>query len=219
MENIFVEQLKKYIAEYDSILKQSQYDDGSDVFKDHNTARIQTQALAAIDRIAGKDSVYYEQAQIIINNTNHKPGKLQEIIGIARGLLGDLEAGYLKSLAEIVHSELFSDYLEMAKHLLDSGYKDAAAVIAGSTLEAHLKQLALKFNIAVENNNGKPKKADTINADLVKAGAYNKLDQKNVTAWLDLRNKAAHGDYSEYGQEEVKLLLDNIRSFIGRNPA
>ena len=46
--------------------------------------------------------------------------------------------------------------------------------------------------------NEKPKNTDTLNAALVKAGAYTKLDQKNVTAWLGLRNKAVHGDYSAY---------------------
>ena len=56
MQNIFIEQLKNIIAEYDSIMKQSQYDDGSDVFKGGNAVRIQTQALSAIDRITGKDS-------------------------------------------------------------------------------------------------------------------------------------------------------------------
>ncbi|MEY4589075.1 MAG: hypothetical protein RL497_1151 [Pseudomonadota bacterium] len=32
----------------------------------------------------------------------------------------------------------------MAQHLLVDGYKNAAAVVCGSTLEAHLKQLCKK---------------------------------------------------------------------------
>jgi hypothetical protein len=64
-----------------------------------------------------------------------------------------------------------------------------------------------------------PKKADTTNAHLVKASAYSKLDQKNLTAWLDLRNKAAHGHYAEYQKEQVALMIDGIRSFITRCPA
>lgn len=62
-----------------------------------------------------------------------------------------------------------------------------------------------------------PKKADTLNADLVKAGAYNILDQKSVTSWLDLRNKAAHGNYSDHTQEQVNLMLQGTLEFIGRN--
>ena len=104
----------------------------------------------------------------------------------------------------------------MARHLLDSGYKDAAAVIAGSSLEAHLRQLAKRWDVEV---GVEPRKADAINADLAKADAYSKLDQKNVTAWLDLRNKAAHGQYAEYQKEQVALMIDGIRDFLTRCPA
>ena len=64
-----------------------------------------------------------------------------------------------------------------------------------------------------------PKKADTLNADLAASGVYGKLDQKNVTAWLDLRNKAAHGHYKEYTKEQVTLLLNAVRDFVTRLPA
>ena len=107
---------------------------------------------------------------------------------------------------------------KMAQYLLDSGYKDAAAVIAGSTLEAHLRQLCKKVGITTDSG-GKPKKADTINSELIKEGAYKKLDQKNVTAWLGLRNSAAHGDYEVYDNMQVNLLISSIRDFITRVPA
>jgi hypothetical protein len=58
-----------------------------------------------------------------------------------------------------------------------------------------------------------------MNAELVAAGAYSKLDQKNITAWLDLRNKAAHGQYDTYSKEQVMILIAGIRDFIARNPA
>ena len=63
---------------------------------------------------------------------------------------------------------------------------------------------------------GKPKKADSMNNDLASAGAYSKLDQKNVTAWLDLRNKAAHGHYGEYNTDQVQALLLGVREFAAR---
>ena len=58
-----------------------------------------------------------------------------------------------------------------------------------------------------------------MNAELAGANVYSKLDQKNVTAWLDLRNKAAHGKYGEYTKEQVALLIQSVRDFITRNPA
>ena len=46
----------------------------------------------------------------------------------------------------------------------------------------------------------------------------NNLDT-TVTAWLDLRNKAAHGNYSEYNDNQVKQMIMGVRDFIIRNPA
>jgi hypothetical protein len=40
-----------------------------------------------------------------------------------------------------------------------------------------------------------------------------------VTAWLDLRNKAAHGQYADYTKEQVALTLQGVRDFISRHPA
>ncbi|MDX6610131.1 MAG: hypothetical protein QOF85_2056 [Solirubrobacterales bacterium] len=88
---------------------------------------------------------------------------------------------------------MFADFLEMANHLLGEGYKDAAAVIAGSTLEGHLRTLAEKLGLPTSNDVGEPLKAARLNEDLRKAEAYEKNDQKAVTAWLGIRNDAAHG--------------------------
>jgi hypothetical protein len=55
-----------------------------------------------------------------------------------------------------------------------------------------------------------------MNADLSSVGAYNKLDQKNVTAWLDLRNKAAHGRYPEYTADQVANMLLGVTEFTAR---
>ena len=110
----------------------------------------------------------------------------------------------------------------MAQHLINEGYKDAAAVIAGSPLEAHLRRLCLKSGIPCDVTSGAstvPKKADRLNSELAQASSYSKLDQKNVTAWLDLRNKAAHGKYAEYELPQVNLLVAGVRDFITRNPA
>ena len=143
----------------------------------------------------------------------------------ARGILSaareELAEGWLETTKGLVSAAIFADFLEMAQHLLDERYKDAAAVIAGSVLEEHLRQLCDKNSVRVEieiDDGMVPRKADTLNADLRKAGLYNLLDQKNVTTWLDLRNNAAHGRYDEYTIAQVTLMLEGIRNFMVRIP-
>ncbi|MGZ5302661.1 MAG: hypothetical protein ACXWDO_00970 [Bacteroidia bacterium] len=126
------------------------------------------------------------------------PSDTQRGRGILTAIKSEIDGGWLNSIKGLISAEIFSDFIEMSQHLIEEGYKDPAAVMIGSVLEEHLRQLAQKNGISVVNikdNKPIPKKANLLNAELAQASIYNKLDQKNVTACLDLRNKAAHGKY------------------------
>lgn len=124
----------------------------------------------------------------------------------------------MRTIEELIHASVFADFLEMASELLEKSYKDPAAVIAGSVLEEHLRKLCDRSGIDVEAD-GKPRKADSLNTDLARQTVYNKLEQKNVTAWLGLRNHAAHGDYDQYDAAQVGAMIQNVRDFLTRHPA
>ncbi len=181
-----------------------------------------TIALAAIARSTAKDSVYNIEANKTINTEKAKPRiswayMAETMTGMLRLVKTAIESGYLDDTSDLIHGSIFADFLEMAQHLLDKKYKDASAVIAGSSLEAHLRHLCEKHNINTHDDKGLPKKADLLNAELAKAKAYEKIDQKNVGAWLGLRNDAAHGNYDKYNSEMVSLLIAGIREFITRS--
>ena len=220
MNQVFEQQLADIVSEYDAACARSADRDGdaSDVLTHTKVADLRTRCIAAIERASGRASAYCAGVVESRNRKTHDWSRLSVEIGIARALLSDIRNGYLKSVEELLHGDVFSDYLEMATHLLDNKYKDAAAVIVGSTLEVHVRKLCGKYTISTERN-GKPKKADELNAELAKQGVYPKLDQKNVTAWLGLRNHAAHGHYSEYTKDQVALFLQGVRDFITRHPA
>ncbi len=179
---------------------------------------LRTSSLSFLQRIFGVDHPYYQEFDEIING--HSPDTARQALGILEAAREEISGGWLFTAKGLVSAEIFSDFLEMASYLLSESYKDAAAVVIGSALEVHLKQLCQKYNIPTERidktGNGIPLKADTLNAELKKAGVYNLLDQKNVTAWLDLRNDAAHGNYARYAKEQVELMLSGVQNFISR---
>ncbi len=173
---------------------------------------------AAIERFAAPKSAYINQARLIAKQGGNDSFALTRLHGVLIALRTDYEAGYLRSIEELIHADLFGDFLEMAEELQKKKFKDPAAVIAGSVLEEHLRKLAGRHGVTVLIA-GRPKKADTLNADLVKATIYNKLEQKNVTAWLGLRNDAAHGHFDNYDGTQVELLIQSVRAFLTRYPA
>ncbi len=179
-----------------------------------------TTAITLAELVSGRGSVYYTQISKEIEK-NGVAGwlHLAPIIGVLQVLKKAVSQGLLDTIKGEIQGELFSDFLERAGWLLTEGHKDAAAVVAGSVLEEHLRQLCLKNSIELAhelNGDFKPKKTDRLNAALTRAEVYSKLDQKNVTAWLDLRNKAAHGLYEEYEKAQVGLVISGIRDFINR---
>ena len=145
------------------------------------------------------------------------PSETENGMNILKSIESEIENDWLISLKQLVSSEIFADFLEMSKHLLDLKYKDPAAVMIGATLEEHLRILCKNYSVDIEfekSGDLVPKKANLLNADLVKAGAYGVLEQKNVTAWLDLRNRAAHGKYDEYSIEQVNIMYQGVLNFI-----
>lgn len=216
----FLNQLNSVIDDFNKLQTVAKYDDLSDILsnKVEDLTTLISRSKATVERIVGNNSEYYKDILKSIEAREHYGTKLRLIMGTVKALKNDLENDYLKSLHDIVQSEIFSDYLEMADYLLNEGYKDPSAVIIGSTLEAHLRELCKSNSIDTETLNSKSKliskKADTINSDLAKQGVYSGAYQKQVTAWLALRNSAAHGHYSEYTKEEIKLMLEGIRQFI-----
>lgn len=218
-KDFFIKQLDEIIKDFNAIKAKAKYDDLSGNTETEEITTALTKSKAAIARIVGNKSEYYKDVEEILKRTNIQEGiKLKHVIGSVLALKSDLQNDYLKSFSEIIQSEVFSDYLEMAEHLLKEGYKDPSTVLVGSTLEVHLRELCVAKSIETETTNSKgnlvPKKADLMNSDLTKAGIYSSAHQKQVTAWLGLRNSAAHGKYSDYSNAEVSLMLQGVRQFI-----
>jgi hypothetical protein len=218
----FVKQADYALQEYKKLRSRSQHDNCSDQ-PDLETTRVLNLLAATVVRIAPESSHYRKAVEAIIERIGPTNAcSLSHLPGILQAVRDDWEGGRMQTVAEIIHGDLFGDMLEGAAHLREEGWKDPAAVIAGSVLEQHLRELCAKhskYSINVEKPDGSPKKADTLNSELAAVGAYSKLDQKSVTAWLDLRNKAAHGKYSEYETSQVAMMIDGIRDFVRRCPA
>jgi len=200
----------------------TRYETGDSLFVYHwvnreSFKKFETFSLSFIISTYSENHPYYESFKKSMHeNYVHC---VEEGKGILSSIKIEIEKGWFKSIKNLISAEIFTDFLEMAEHLLDEKYEHPAAVMIGSVLEEHLRNLCKKNNIdTAENKNGKdiPKKADALNAELTKNGAYNKLDQKNVTAWLDLRNKAAHGKYQDYNIQQVQLMLNGVTEFIAR---
>jgi len=137
-----------------------------------------TACLSFIERIYSSSHPHYKEFDEIVKDQD--PSYTEAGVEILRTIKAEIAGGWLFTVKGVIAAEIFSDFLEMAEHLLSQGYKDPAAVMIGSTLEEHLRQLCLKHNIDIEvEKNGKmiPKKADVLNAELTKRRVSETMSQ------------------------------------------
>jgi hypothetical protein len=152
-------------------------------------------------------------------NMGYDKYKVAPLVEVLRALREDVAKGYTRSVEEIVHGEVFEDFLEMAAELHSNGYHAAAAVIAGSVLEDHLRKLATKEGVAVVATNGKALGVEALGQDLVKAKVFAEPQRKVIAAWYGQRTEGAHGRPENVIADEVGRMIPGIRDFIVRYPA
>jgi len=174
-----------------------------------------------ITKLYGTNSQHYKNYQSNLDNKyfynihSSNWSHVSVIAGIIQAVQHEFRNDLINNIRRILQADIFSDFLEMSEYLLNEGYKDAAAVIIGSVLEDSVRKLANSNGIDTIRPNGKPLTLEPLNIELGKTGIYDKLTQKQITSWGELRNKAAHGHYSEYQKEQVQMMLLFVQQFCG----
>ncbi len=209
---VAVEQLTSLLQLYEEVPINNQ---ASRMSWSRKNPSLETRLRAAIDRL----NPGINQYTLALQNA----AGLYDVAQVALALKNDYEVGYLSGVAELIHADMFSDFLEAAEHLLEQGFKDPAAVMIGGVLENHLRQLCTKnvivVDVAKSNGGMEPKKSETLNTELRTLGVYDANRQKQVTSMLALRNSAAHAKYNEYDHARVVLYASEVRNFISSFPA
>lgn len=142
------------------------------------------------------------------------------INSVLRAVKDDLSNGFLDDVADRIEAEISGDYLTQAEALLKEGRTGnydhiPAAVLAGAVLEKSLRSLCDKQTPPIPiHNNGEPKTLNPLIDDLKKAGVFNELKAKQLRAWADIRNKAAHGEFAAFDRHDVETMIAGISSFL-----
>jgi len=167
-----------------------------------------------LEHVFGSTSPYYTEFATCRSQSNMQMSyPFNLAFGVLKAASDDYKHGFLFEVRNIVAAEVFDDFLEQAEYLLGAGYQAPAAVIVGSVLEDGLRQLCQRHGIVLS---AKPK-LDMMNADLYKAGAYNLLTQKKITALAQVRNSAAHGQWDQFAVRDVEDMLNAVRSFMAQH--
>ena len=207
---------QRLIDEGETILKKSGYFNGE--FKDSYPSSLEynkwyPSAKNLIEKACCKDGVHYKQIEYSYTRTHGNSTGLPRCLGVLESAYENFKLGLLEDIKALITAEVFTDFIEQAEYLLDEGYKLPAAVLMRGVLEDSLRTLCCKeAKISLPD---KPK-LDWMNAELAKAGIYNKNVQKQVTAWAAIGNSAAHMKINEFSDTDVENMISGIINFNAR---
>lgn len=169
------------------------------------------QTRTAVAEIAGKDGDYYgllNQRLVNIPRGYASGGKV--IAQCLMNLRSDVANGYLRRQADLIAAEVFGDFLDMAEHLLDRDYYQPAASVIGAVLEDGLRRLAQGNDVSVRKGDD----IGALNSRLAEKGVYSNLVRKQVAVWGDIRNKADHAEWTEFGAADVRDMYTGVTRFM-----
>ena len=164
-----------------------------------------SRSIALLRDTLGDAHTYTQEFTVAAKSEHGKtPTKLGK--GVLSALLADLEAGYLQGFRRLIVAEVFSDLIAMAEHLHEQGYHAAAASLAGGVLEDSLRHVASASGIPVKSRDD----LTSLNGRIAEKGIYDRLTQKEISVWIDIRNAADHGEWEKVTSERVGEFLRGL---------
>ena len=170
----------------------------------------------ALHRVFGSGSQYCAHLETAMKAGPFSDSlrRLEAVLAVLHAAARDFEAGYAQDLQELIAGEVFSDFLDMAKHLADEyaeGHVPAASV-AGAVLEDALRRLHTKHIAPWEGDS----KISVLNDALKKANVYPQAQWRQIQTWADIRNEADHGHFENVDAQQVTAMLQGIGDFIAK---
>lgn len=173
--------------------------------------KFRLEVMNLVRRSCGKDSDHYKE---LIRMSDDKDVSRNSFyfaywFGVLEAARSDFESGLLFNIRSLITADVLADFIEQSEVLLKAGYHVPAASLAGAVLEDALRKLCEKHNITMPAST----KIDRLNADLARAGVYNKLVQKQITALADIRNNADHAHFDQFTKPDVEEMVKWVRRF------
>lgn len=178
----------------------------------------------AIEHFSPPGSIFRQKLRKIQNSQDYlySPETAESICGILTSLKDAYENELIDTFEELVHADLFNDFLEMAEELLNKKYLGPAAVLAGCVLEEHVRNLCVNNCVDKEirikkRNKNKPISFSDLNVGLKKKGIYNESKRAELSSYYSRRTDGAHKQFDKNDkkfEQDVSEMIKGIRRFI-----
>ena len=132
--------------------------------------------------------------------------EIVNVTGLVESARDLIRHGCVGNLRHLLHAEMFNSLTEQAKGLLEAGHIVPSAVLGRIIIENWLRDQCEKAGLDIPEG----AKASTMNEALKKAEVFSVPKWRQVQAYLDVGNAAAHGRPEEFSGQDVERVLSFI---------
>ena len=133
-------------------------------------------------------------------------------VGKLNFLKAEIELDLLTTFEKEISSEVYGDFLSMAREALENGIKETSSVLACAALEDALKKFA-NINGLQTTDKGMTEIANSLKSIGFLKGAQGTL----INSFIKIRNKAFHAEWDKIDTPDVKSLIGFTEEFIAAN--
>ena len=179
-----------------------------------------TQVINLLDRVLPIKSPLRNKVAEFLKFRN-SASSANEILFTLSAAENDFNSGMFDDLEKQIEAVVSVNYMDQAEDLVKDSTDASksyipAAVLAGAVLEKNLRTLCVKNSppISITKPGGKKKTLNPLIDDLKAASVFNEIYAKQLRAWADVRNAAAHGRFEEFTKEQVGAMIAGINQFL-----
>lgn len=184
-----------------------------------NGAHAQYQgALSVMSALHGNDSVQVksltkQHEQLVQSRGVHADMDISILaVGTIKNLKAEVDAGFVGSLQQTITGEVISDFVGLARHIIDQDQteagKNVAAVLGAAAFEDTLRRLAAKHSIPHFE-----KLADVLN-ELKTVGILQGSQVGIANGYLNFRNSALHAQWDRIDMSGVGSILGFVEKLL-----
>lgn len=169
-------------------------------------------SLNLIRSVFGEASPHFARLNAEVTRTQNNfigHHHLDACRGIFTGAKSDAEGGFIFQLESEISSEVFGDFVALAKAVLSEGHHTVAAVLACAALEDALKRYASRNGLQTD---GKTME-DVVNA-LKGAGLVSGAQKALLGAMPKVRNFAMHADWDKITPQDAGSVIGFVEAFL-----
>jgi hypothetical protein len=177
-------------------------------------------AISLLENVLPKKDTFYKQIKDFSDRQKSKDN-LEWGISFLKASHDNFQNGFYDDLSALIEAEVSGSYMTQAEQLLEEGKVGKfdhvpAAVLSGAVLEKSLRTLCSKQSpeVPILKPSGEPKTMMTLIDDLKRSGLFNELKASQLRSFTHTRNKAAHGEFTEFTRSDVEQMIQGINSFL-----